>query len=134
MNALDLVRKDHRELRALLDGAERRPAALERLRGELEVHMRVEEEFLYPALEKSEDLVREALEQHEIIDEILRRMDPASNEFEARLRELRKALEEHWKTEEGDVFEEIGANMAPERLEELGEEMESRKEALFRIH
>lgn len=139
MNIVRLVKQDHGEIRALLARLDsRRRDSLVRFRDAMDVHSRVEEEILYPAVEEArsagaEDLVRDALEQHEIIDELLRALS-RSEATPEKIRELCETVENHLRMEEDEVLGELESNTASERLDELGEEMETRKEALIRTH
>ena len=96
MNAIQLLKEDHKKVRALLAelesttprGIKKRTQLLETIGKELRVHTRLEEEIFYPAFkaagEKSDDdkMYFEALEEHRAAGELVlpawRRPTPAA--------------------------------------------------------
>ena len=145
MNAIELLKQDHQEALAVLDELEIAEEELEetdlaqgqqaftRLHGMLKVHTRLEEEIFYPALEQfseTRDLVREAYREHEHVDELLTQLgglDPVDEEFQELLLELRDSLDQHIEEEEGELFPKAEEFCGPERLNELGQQIEQLK-------
>jgi hemerythrin-like domain-containing protein len=142
MDALSLLKRDHAEIVAgLHDLIRTRPFARQRRMAEdvlraIEVHGRIEEEIFYPALRARADRrsrlhVVEAIEEHRIIDDLLRRLetgrlDDAS--YEARLLLLREHVEHHVEREER-MFPEARRLLGDE-LADLGERMRARSRQL----
>lgn len=146
MDAITLLKRDHETVNSLFkeyeaagDRAyERKKDLFQAIKGELEVHMDVEEAIFYPAVksirkEDIKDEIREADEEHNVvkvlIDEISR-MRPQDEQYDAKVTVLRENVEHHVKEEEGDMFPDAKKHLAPEMLVQLGEEMEERKEVL----
>lgn len=103
---------------------------------ELEIHAKVEEEVFYPAVEDeaadAEDLVREAIEEHNVVRTLLGEIAAMSSEdeqYDAKVKVLMENVEHHIEEEEGEMFPK--AERLPEtRQRELGAELKARKEAL----
>ena len=128
---------------------------------ELEIHATLEEELFYPALRghvkpailepepstaegdaeeeeadsmaQEEDLVAEALEEHQEVKTLiatLRRLDPDAEQFRTAFSELRESVEEHVGMEEDELMADAQAALGGE-LERLGQQLEARKEQLM---
>jgi hemerythrin superfamily protein len=102
----------------------------------LEIHAKVEEEIFYPAVEaeaaEAEDLVCEAIEEHNVVKTLLGEIAAMSSEdeqYDAKVKVLMENVEHHIEEEEGEMFPK--AERLPEtRQRELGAELKARKEAL----
>jgi hypothetical protein len=135
MDAIDLLKKDHDRMKALLtravtaDVAGRREALLEELRAELVAHERMEEEVFYPPLRanpKTHDIVLEGYEEHHVADTILDELletPPHTDVWHAKMKVLKESLEHHIHEEEDDMFPKAKKVFSPEELEKLGSEM-----------
>ena len=135
-NAVDLLDADHKlvknmfiEYDALCE--DEAPAAA---RQALTIHARIEEEIFYPAVRKAlddEELIDDALAEHAdakaLIAQILD-MDPASADYDARVKELAKAIDEHVLEEREDIF--VQAQVAPLDLRALAVPLYLRKKEL----
>ena len=144
-DAVTLLKKDHKEVKKLLDeledaetGSERR-TLVERIEKEVKIHSTIEEEIFYPAfkaaVEDNEDeaLFYEAREEHGLVDEIMQKLsrgDPASAEYMARCKVLSDLVRHHADEEEGEMFPCAKKHMEKEQLEELGQRLQERKDAL----
>ena len=97
---------------------------------ELLHHFEVEEGVLFPAVREALDtpqLLDELIAQHREMEELARRLARASGaDRVALLREFGELLSGHIRTEERRLFQEIQANLPPERLEEVGREIDRR--------
>jgi len=141
MNALDLMKEDHKKLKKLLDETleakqrDDRAELIERVRSELVVHERMEEEVFYPALkshEKAKDIVLEGFEEHHVADVILDELLDVPEEsdlWHAKVKVLQENIEHHIEEEEGEMFKIARKVLEPEQLEDLGEKMAAVKEA-----
>ena len=142
LNALDLIKHDHDELKKMFkqalgaDDPATRGELLERIRAELVAHERMEEDIFYPALrgasEKAKDIVLEGYEEHHVIDMILDEMFQVpedTEQWQAKLKVLHENLEHHIKEEEDEMFKRAKKALSPETLEELGRKMRQSKEA-----
>lgn len=142
MNALELMKDDHRKLERLFDealandDASARAGLLHRIRAELMAHERIEEEVFYPALRTAGDaareLVLEGYEEHHIIDVILDELlevPEEADQWQAKLKVLRENLEHHIEEEEGQMFPRAAKVLDAATLDELGRRMRHLKQA-----
>ena len=143
MNAIDLLTKDHKQLKTLLarafaaKGDERRAELIEMLRTELVTHERIEEEVFYPPLrdnKKTHDIVLEGYQEHHVADLILDELLelPADSEmWQPKVKVLQENIEHHIEEEEEDMFKKARKVLSEEELEQLGARMDAiKKEAL----
>jgi hemerythrin superfamily protein len=146
MNALELLQKDHDEVRQLFnlfkstsDENEHRNM-FERIKTMLDTHSHIEEIIFYPAVEDQEDeelctLVDEAFEEHEEVDMLLEEIDRLNREgaeLRPKMMELIDRVEHHASEEETEMFPKVREFMNDEELNRLGEELESEKKAYSR--
>ena len=139
MTAVELLKEDHQELINLIgeleaadDEAEASPRDTEnfnRLNEVIKLHIRMEEEIFYPAMEELEEtreLTREAFKEHQMVDHLLAQlstMSPNVEEFQDTLAELRDAIERHIEEEEGELFPKAEELCGQKRLNEMGQQM-----------
>jgi hemerythrin-like domain-containing protein len=145
MNAIELLKQDHQEAMTLIEELEIADEdtdeeetldvqTFSRLQSALKLHTRMEEEVFYPALEQfgeTRDLVQEAYREHEQVDELLAQLSilkPTEESFQELLSELRDSIEHHVEEEEGEMFPKAEELCGPERLNELGRQMEQIKQ------
>ena len=140
MNALDLLKQDHEEVKELFEQAEATDDSKEQrnifkqIKKALETHARIEEGIFYPAMEKHEqlkDLVLESYEEHKQIKILLKKMDDlvtGSEEFEPKLSVLQEIVEHHAEEEEeGNMFPQVRELVDDAALEELGRKLKAAK-------
>ena len=144
MNALDLLKKQHEEVSKLFkkydklgeDEAEEKQELFEQIADRLAAHATIEEKFFYPSIksEGTEDIVREALEEHlsvkRLISDLLD-MEPDDEAFDAKIQVLREQIEHHVEEEEDDMFKKVRKECSKEQLEDLGLQMEDEYEELM---
>ena len=143
MKATDLLKKQHREVRALfkkIEGTEN-PRERRRLMNEvaanLQAHTAIEEEMFYPAVrgletQKAEEMVLEAFEEHHVVKLVLAdlpKVNPEDERFEAKMTVLSELIEHHVEEEEKEMFK-LAQKLGREELTGLAEQMEERFEAL----
>lgn len=149
MNAIDLLKADHKKVRELLAqltettsrATKRRADLLEKIRVELEVHTTIEEEIFYPAFreagEKSDDdeMFFEAIEEHRAAGDLvlpdLLKTEVSSEQFAGRAKVLKDLVEHHAKEEEKEMFPRARQLLDRAQLLELGEQMQTRKRELL---
>jgi hemerythrin-like domain-containing protein len=145
-DVIALLKEDHANVRELLgklvEGRSRAPKSRQQLfteiEMELELHARVEEEIVYPAfleiVERSDrHMFFEAREEHALVRRVMDEMDAGSSEdeeFAARAKVLKDLVEHHAKEEEREMFPLLKSETEPERLREMGAEIEARKQEL----
>lgn len=144
MNAIDLLKDDHKRVKALLEelsesterGIKKRTELLARLEREITLHTQLEEEILYPAFKseggKEEDVMYyEAKEEHRTVDSLvlpdLKDTAPGTREFSGRVKVVKELLEHHIEEEEQEMFPQARKLLGNAKLEELGAQMEAMK-------
>ena len=142
MNALTLLKEDHVQIKKMLaDGEETteraektRTELFERLKSFLEVHERIEEEVLYPALKKkpkSEDIAYEGFEEHHVVDTIFEELEATpvdSPEWTAKFTVAKENIEHHIEEEEGEMFKLTRQLFSDDELEQMGMRMQEIKD------
>ncbi len=145
-DAIELLEKDHKLMRSLLDqfskareDKERRRDLLKRIEHELKVHTRIEEEIFYPAFKeacKSKKDIKiffEAHEEHHIADVIIAEIKNTavlSDEFAAKAKVLKDMVEHHAEEEETEMFPRARKLMSDDDLLNLGKKLDQRKKSL----
>ena len=143
MNAIDLLEQQHREVEELFEEFEgtgdRAKKTKQRLCREisdaLAVHAEIEEKLFYPESkqEDTEELLREAVEEHLSMKRILADLvdaDIEDDQFEARMKVLKEQVEHHVEEEEKELFPKVRKACTKEELEDLGERMQTLAEEL----
>ena len=141
MDALELLKTDHKKVKELFKKAEanenekQQKQLFEQIKTELETHTHIEETVFYPAVQEHEDLkamVFESLEEHRQGKTLLRELSRAtagSDKFKAKLKVLNDDVEHHAEEEEeGKMFPKVRKAFDSKELEELGEELEAAKQ------
>lgn len=139
-----LLTQDHRHVAQLFeqfetarDGKKKR-AVFEKIRNELELHARLEEEVFYPEAESRQELeeeLREAHGEHNKVKQLLREaegLDPESGEFDATVAGIQGAIEHHVEEEEQRIFPVIRESFSPGHHKELAQRMQRRRGELKR--
>lgn len=148
MNAIQLLKEDHKKVRGLLAeleattrrAAKRRTVLLASIARELEIHTTLEEEIFYKAFkeagERADDdkMYFEALEEHRAAGDMvlpdLQRTAPDSDQFSGRAKVLKELIEHHAEEEEREMFPRARELLTAAELRDLGERMSERKRAL----
>jgi hemerythrin superfamily protein len=141
MNALELLKQDHQEASSLMDQLESGDEqsmmnTFNQLKQALTLHTKMEETLLYPALQNNEqtgDIISEAYEEHQTVDEILAEMTgmaTSNGEFMDKLTELRENVEHHVEEEENEMFPKAEQILGRHRLEEMGAQMQQMKNGM----
>ena len=142
MNALTLLKEDHDRVKKMLAEGEETTERAEktrtelymRLKSDLQIHERMEEEILYPALKeqpKSEDIAYEGFEEHHVVDEIFAELEQTpvdSPEWTAKFKVAKENLEHHIEEEEGEMFRVTRQLFSDDELEQMGMRMQEIKD------
>jgi hemerythrin superfamily protein len=133
MDAIDLLKTDHRDVEKLFAAFEKaespdeKEAIFTQIADALAVHAKIEELHLYPMTKDvDDDLTEEALEEHLQVKRIIADcldMDPADEQFAAKVKVLKEDVEHHVKEEEEELFPETRKRVAKDVLEALAQEM-----------
>jgi len=147
MNATDLLKEDHDRVKAMFD--EFRDLAPEDRRGKqrlfrriaaaLEVHAEVEERIFYPAVrsihsEDAQEITLEAFEEHKIAKTLIGQIESlpkADPRKDAKMKVLMESVEHHIEEEEDEMFAEAN-DLGDDKLDELGERLQTLKDDLMR--
>jgi hemerythrin-like domain-containing protein len=147
-NAITILKQDHETVRGLLEqlektterAAQKRETLLARIAAEVRAHAKVEEEIFYPAFRdavtKREDrkLYFEAVEEHHVVDLVLpeiEQTDVTAEEFAGKAKVLKDLIEHHAEEEEKEMFPSAKKVLDADELEQLGEQIEQRKQELL---
>ena len=137
MKATDLLKKQHKSVKALFkkventEDARRRRQLMDEITNELKIHTKIEEEIFYPAVReigtsKAEELVDESFEEHHVVDLVLAelpKVDPEDDRFAAKMTVLSELVQHHADEEEEEMFPMCEKKLGRERLQQLGEQM-----------
>jgi len=148
MNVLKLLKEDHSKVQTLFDkideigkvSYEKRAELFEKIRRELQLHSRAEQEIFYPAIKAfngdGRRLVSEALKDHQDVNELLTqisRLKTDDENFEIKMEALMENVDHHVAGEEGEIFRFAEENYSADQLEELGQQIEKRKKTLDQL-
>jgi hypothetical protein len=146
MDAMSLLKEDHRKVKKMLAelestterGVKTREELFTRVKRELVVHEAIEEEIFYPALKehpKTKDIALEAYEEHHVVDTVMAEIEGVAYDDEtwgAKFKVMKENLEHHIEEEEGEMFKQARQVFDQDELAQLGESMKARKEDLIR--
>lgn len=136
MNAIDMLKKDHRKVDRLFEDfealapedTENRRRVVKQIVHALRTHTAIEEDVFYPEVEARvdgvvKDDVREAAEEHLQITRLLDDlaiMDPAHVQYGAKVHVLKEEVQHHVREEEEDMFPHVRQKLGPTALKEVG--------------
>ena len=142
MDAISLLKADHDKVKKLLsDGEETterdeatRTDLFAKIKAEMLIHERIEEEIFYPELKshpKAKDIVLEGYEEHHVVDEIMGELEalPVTDEtWGAKFKVMKENIEHHIEEEEGEMFKTARQVFEADELESLGARMAELKQ------
>ena len=142
MNAFTLLKADHEKVAGILekiDGTTERATKgredlFAQLKNELDVHTRIEEEILYPALEEFEEtraISLEAFEEHAVVKQLLEELAATPKDDEtwtAKFTVLKENIEHHVEEEEGEMFKKARKVLSADEISALGERLQEAKQ------
>lgn len=142
MNAIKLLKQQHREVEALFKRLEKaksanpRRKAFEQIADKLAIHATIEEKHFYPSVNRrtTEDLLLEAVEEHLGVKRVIADLlDLEGNDptFEAKAKVLKDLVEHHVEEEEKMLFPKVAKLVDEDELETIGSEMIATMEALL---
>jgi hemerythrin-like domain-containing protein len=118
-NALDLLRRDHRHVLALLkqfdkaDAENEQRELCDQILDELKMHTDIEERVFYPYLREAtarEDLFQEASIEHDTAKQLMEQLpseQAGTPRFKAMVKVLGEYFEHHLKEEETEIFPQV---------------------------
>jgi len=141
MDIFRLISADHEKLSELFKqlhtqrGASgNRAQIFAQLKEALERHAQAEEQVFYPALQAvdvTQDLAFEAMEDHRLMKELLAEMASTSldsPDWDEKLEILEENVEEHVEEEESDIFDAARQIFTPKQAAELAERWQLAKQ------
>jgi hypothetical protein len=142
MDAISLLKADHDKVKKMLAEGEEtteraektRTELFARLKEELMIHERIEEEVFYPALKehpKARDIALEGYEEHHVVDEIMGELeatDVTDETWSAKFKVMKENIEHHIEEEEGEMFKQARQIFDDAELEDLGKRMNELKQ------
>ncbi len=146
MNAIELLKEDHNELRGFFgkykssDSDSEKQEIFEKIKAKLDVHTHIEETIFYPKLkehEELEDITLEGIEEHHLGDVFVREisnLEDDSEKFEPKMEVLIESTEHHLMEEEGKMFPKVEKIFSSSDLEELGRQMAEEKKKYNKSH
>ena len=134
-----MLKADHKNVKALFaeyhEATPRKQQEIaQTIIHELEIHAKLEEELIYPAIRKGtkdDKLMNEATEEHHLVHVLiaeLKELEAGDATFKAKVTVLGELIKHHVKEEEGEMFPE--AQKAKIDWVALEEEVMERKEQL----
>ncbi len=146
MNAITLLENDHRKVERLLDELEptteravkTRHELFGRVKAELTVHEVIEEEIFYPTLKqhpRAKEIVLEGYEEHDVVDTLMGELASLSVEDETwgpKCKVMIENIRHHIQEEEGEMFPKARQVFDRQELDDLGQQMETRKAEAMR--
>lgn len=138
MDAITLLKNDHRQVEKLFKELEKgngnREQLFKELKDSLEVHAEIEEKLFYPAVrdaKQTHDIVIESFEEHKQVKMVLMDLEKADKKTEhwlAGVKVLMEDVQHHVGEEENDMFPKVKDKiLSKEQLEDLGTRMEEMK-------
>lgn len=141
MNAFNLLKSDHEKVAGILSSIEEtteraikgREELFTRLKQELDLHAKIEEEIFYPAIEGAEEtreVTLEAYEEHRLVKQLLAELEAEpkdTEEWTAKFTVLKENIEHHVEEEEGEMFKQARQVLSEEEVEELGNRLQAAK-------
>jgi hemerythrin superfamily protein len=143
MDAISLLRADHKKVAALFKQFEQAGAGASASKGtivknivkELSVHAAIEEQVFYPLIRHEvkgmDSAVLESLEEHHIVKWVLSELDgmaPRDERFDAKVTVLIESVRHHVKEEETSLFPDVRAALGRKRLSEIGDLLANAKQ------
>jgi hemerythrin superfamily protein len=147
VDPFDMLKRDHQKVKSLFRDAEdlgdRATKKLgdlyAEIKQELQVHAKIEEAVLYPALEsirakETKKLAFEAYEEHAVVKMMLLELDRAGTKderFKAKLKVLKDIVLHHAEEEESEIFPKMRRNLSKEQRATIGTQMLALKSKLL---
>jgi hemerythrin superfamily protein len=136
MNIEDVIRADHNKVNMLFMQIDNTndPQKIEEYFGQiykdLSAHSEAEEEVVYPAVRPfygdTQELYDEQAEMKQMLEEI-KAMNPSDGNFKAKVETLKKAVTDHVRQEESEMFAAIRNNCSDDQREQMATQFKAAK-------
>ncbi|MDM7916242.1 MAG: hemerythrin domain-containing protein [Candidatus Eisenbacteria bacterium] len=143
MNAIELLKKQHREVEELFTRYEAagekahktKQELFEKIADRLAGHASIEENTFYPGIkaENTQEILLESLEEHLAVKRViadLLDLDPTDETYDAKMKVLKDLVDHHVKEEEKTLFPKVEKIVDEKKLEQLGTEMQRQYQEL----
>jgi iron-sulfur cluster repair protein YtfE (RIC family) len=141
MDAFTLLKTDHKTVAGIMEKIDStteralkgREELFTQLKTELDIHAEIEEQILYPVLEKADEtheITLEAYEEHRLVKQLLSELEAEpkdAEEWTAKFTVLKENIEHHVEEEEGEMFKKARKVLSQEEIDELGARLEEAK-------
>jgi len=136
---LDILHSEHEEVKGIFSklqsarSSAKKEELFTQLKRDLVPHMKGEEKYFYPELQKSKDYqedVLEAIEEHHAARLFLNELDdmnPDGERWDAKVSVLKEMIEHHIEEEESTIFPEARQSLSEEQMKGIAEQFESMK-------
>ncbi|SET24005.1 Hemerythrin HHE cation binding domain-containing protein [Nitrosospira multiformis] len=142
-DAIKLLTDDHNKVKKMFKEFEKlhkkqeegKEELVQQICQELKIHAQLEEEIFYPAAREAiddDDLMNEATVEHQAAKDLIEKIQSTSSSdpmYDAMVSVLGEYVNHHIEEEQNEIFPKV--EKAKMDLEELGSEIEERKEALM---
>jgi hemerythrin superfamily protein len=141
MQILQVLKKDHDEVKALLEqlagsserAGKKREQLFEKIKTMLTAHSHAEQRVFYEPMKQHDEARPDALEgdvEHQLVERLMEEMaaEPKGDEtWTAKATVLKELVEHHIREEERDFFKKARKLFDKRTMEQMGEEMEAEK-------
>ncbi|MHB8174069.1 MAG: hemerythrin domain-containing protein [Nitrospirota bacterium] len=136
----ELLMQDHREVSRMINqmqnmSGQKREKLLSQCTDVLEMHMQIEEDYLYPILEdidETKDIIRDSYEEHKMVQKQLKelgKLDVDDQKWDTRLQAMKENFDHHAQQEETVLFKQTPKLLSREELDDLNYQIIEEKEA-----
>jgi hemerythrin superfamily protein len=135
MNAIELLKRQHREVDQLftqferaLDAPNSKHAIYELIADTLNAHSEIEEKIFYPAARyrKTEGLIERSYGDHSEVKQRVAEIfqfQPTQSEYDQKVLALKSEVQRHVREEEDQLFPKVSSQLGRLKLDQLGDEM-----------
>jgi hemerythrin superfamily protein len=139
MNITEIISMDHRKTDTLFmeiastDDPQKLQEFFGQLYKDLSVHAEAEEQVVYPAVRSyygnTQELFDEQAEMKQMLAQI-KALNPTSSNFKDQIKELQKAVQDHVRQEENDMFPQIRRNLSEAQMEQMATQFKQAKSTM----
>jgi hemerythrin superfamily protein len=139
MNITEIISMDHRKVDTIFMEIEKTddPQKLQEFFGQLykdlSVHAEAEEQIVYPAVRSYYSDTQELYDEQAAMKQMLaqiKALNPSSSDFKAQIQQLKKAVQDHVKEEENDMFPQIRRNLSEAQMEQMATQFKEAKSTI----
>jgi hemerythrin superfamily protein len=136
-----LLMQDHREVEGLFEQYKQSadPSVVKQICTELKVHTEIEEEVVYPVLASDvpngKGMKDHAEDEHTEVEEAVKqiiKLDFTGPQIDGLMQKIISGVTEHVQEEENEVFPAMEEAVDPQKMEQLGAELEKAKQATMK--